>query len=801
MEASIDRHTALLDVYAPRFRYHPSERFRATRVEALTDAAGGPGRRTELRRADGTPIASTDAASGLPRLGLEVLAAGEGSYAGIPGGDVRGDDYLSGRLPEGASFSDRPLAYGRVRPATDGHVWLQYWLFYYDNPHYLVGDHQGDWELVQLNVDPDRGPEEGGMLAATCFQHGEPEGRHGSELAPLLGEDGRLTVAVALGSHASYFDEENLYLGDRIQPTAEAERCQTIPIDELAGWVRWPGFWGGSRVMGHPRSPRGPSACRPEWEHPEDQHAAGLYARARRLGKPSQPVAVTTSVRPARDEAVLVAQAPADAPIEEFESGVDGFDLWSAVAPLHNVPVPDGGANQVVINVVLPEGDNAFDLAREISAGTGWEVEPDLDSTVFRPSPDAYGVCEEIGKETNDPRWAIEQIGCKVAWQHSRGAGVRVGHPDTGYVDHPQLAGGAILGGGYDVLAGDRDPRDVLEGLPPVQFPGHGTGTASVIASSASGPADFAGSAPEATVLPLRVARSVVLLRGSRLLRAIRLARAADCRVISVSLGGIFLGSALRRELEAAVEEGRIVLAAAGQPLPFVVEPASYESTLAVAGSTIAGTAWNWSARGQSVDFCAPAAGVPRAAAKSGGIAPGHGTSFAAALAAGVAAIWFAKHRPELLAGDRSAIQATFLSLVQKSSTPLAPSGSGDTANFGAGVIDAGQLMELPLSEAEPVEQPPPAPRGKRIVTWLSRLLETPVEDWLNATLPGGAEQAAERYGTELASLASEDEAVRLAMREAAQGAQSGGAPAGAAPAPLQERASSSLGAAMTQPA
>jgi subtilisin family serine protease len=757
---------------------------------------------TELRRRDGKAIASTDAGSGLPTLSAAVLQPAGAEYAGLDGALVQPGDCLAGRLPDGGAFGGPPVAYGRAWASADGSgAWLQYWLFSVHNPHHLVGTHQGDWEMVQLKVDPSCEPADGGLLAATCFQHGEPEGRRRDELTGLIGEDGLLTLRVALGSHASYFDEEHLHLGDSIRPAADAEACAVLPLDEGAGWVQWPGYWGGSRVMGHPRSPRGPRTCRPEWADPEAQHAAGLYMRARRLGKPVPPVAVTTSVQPAEHEAVLIAQAGREAPVEHFERQVKGLGLWSAVENLHAVPAPAGAARQLVVRAMLREGENAFDLARTISARTGWEVEPDLDSTVFRPSADAYGVCEEIGASTKDRRWAIEKIGCAGAWEVSTGAGVKVGHPDTGYVDHPELAGGTILAGGYDLLKGDRDPHDVLEGLPPAYFPGHGTGTASVIASRAVADSDFAGAAPDASILPLRVARTVVLLRGSRVVQAIRLARAEDCRVISISLGGVIPGSSLRREIEAAVAEGRIVLAAAGQPLPFVVEPASYEATVAIAGSTIEDERWKWSGRGASVDFCAPAVAVPRAVAKTGGVDRGDGTSFATALSAGVAALWFAKHRDELLAGAPEEIQPKFLSLVALSARPLA---KGDEGDWGAGIVDAAALMRLPLSEAKPVERRPEPSRGKRIISWLSRLVEAPVEGLLAAALPDEPEQAAERFGAELASLASEDEGVRVALREAALQAPVPGevsAAAPTAPARLAERASPSLRQALDQPA
>jgi subtilisin family serine protease len=784
----------LLEAFAPLLRYHEKERFRATRVESLVEAAPPgaalTGAVTELRDWEGKAIASTDPGSGLPELSLDLLRRAGAEYPGT-GVKAHRRDALAGRLPEEFAFTGPPVAYGRANGQSDGSVWLQYWLFSYNNPHHIVGDHQGDWELIQLKVDPERTPAEGGLLAATCFQHGDQDGREGDDLAPLFDVEERLSVMVARGSHASYFDFEYVHFGDELQADAPAEPCQVIEIDEKAGWVNWPGYWGKSRVMDHPRSPRGPMMCRPEWFEPQAQHDAGVYARKLRRKERVPAVMISTSTAPATGRLGLIAQADREQPVADLQGALEEMELEAfSIDPLSEGQIPGPGKRQLMVRTTLPPGANPFDVARALESATGgeWEIEPDLDSTIFRPSPNAYRICEAIGMETSEPRWAVDQIGCPAAWAHSRGAGVLIGHPDTGFVDHPELQGAIDEGRDYDLLEGDDDARDVLTGIPPAQFPGHGTGTASVLASRDTG-SDLVGAAPEAMVVPLRVARSVILLRGSRLLKGIRLARERDCRVISISLGGLFLGSALRRELDAAVAEGRIVIAAAGQPVRFVVEPASYASTIGVAGTTFDREPWKWTARGESVDICAPAAHVPRANAKSGEVAAGDGTSFSTALTAGVAALWFAKHRDALLKGDPAEIVPKFRSLLRISAEASAPPG-WDGENYGAGIVDAAALLELDLSEAQP--EPPPAEvsRGKRIIKWFARLVEEPVEDvrdWIDETFDGAPEEAAERVGTELASLSSENEAVRRALKQATAERKPG------LPAPLQARASVSL--------
>ncbi|HXR60702.1 MAG TPA: hypothetical protein VN732_05195, partial [Solirubrobacterales bacterium] len=210
----------LLEGFAPRLRYHEKERFRATTIEAMVEAsppaAALPDAVTELRDEAGNVLASTAPASGIARLEVALLRKAGEKYTGTSVKAHR-RHYLAGHLPESFAFTGPPVAYGRAVDLPDGEVWLQYWLFSYDNPHHIVGSHQGDWELVQLRVDPRRSPAEGGLLAATCFQHGSPDGRERADLEGLLDSDGRLPVIVARGSHASYFDFEYVHFGDELQ--------------------------------------------------------------------------------------------------------------------------------------------------------------------------------------------------------------------------------------------------------------------------------------------------------------------------------------------------------------------------------------------------------------------------------------------------------------------------------------------------------------------------------------------------------------------------------------------------------
>ena len=143
----------------------------------------------------------------------------------------------------------RDRVYGRAVHGCDGRLWLQYWVFYYDNPKtYLgVGRHEGDWEMVQLGLNA-----AGNVDRATYAQHGDPW-----SLEPSSMEfDGlRPRVYVAHESHASYEKAIGYLFEDR----ADGGGLELYnPILEEIGntypdWRMWPGRWGGSEA-----SPQGP---------------------------------------------------------------------------------------------------------------------------------------------------------------------------------------------------------------------------------------------------------------------------------------------------------------------------------------------------------------------------------------------------------------------------------------------------------------------------------------------------------------------------------------------------------------
>lgn len=96
---------------------------------------------------------------------------------------------------------------------------------------------------------------------------------------------------------------------------------------------------------------------------------------------------------------------------------------------------------------------------------------------------------------------------------------------------------------------------------------GHGTGTLAIPAGRTAPALEgtVLGGAPDAEVVPLRVADSVVLLRTSALARALRYAHDHGCDVVTLSMGGL-PSRAWAEAVDDVYEGGRVHLRGGGQP-------------------------------------------------------------------------------------------------------------------------------------------------------------------------------------------------------------------------------------------
>jgi Subtilase family len=294
--------------------------------------------------------------------------------------------------------------------------------------------------------------------------------------------------------------------------------------------------------------------------------------------------------------------------------------------------------------------------------------------------------------------WSTKAVGAHLARTqfNVNGAGVRVGHPDTGYTAHPQIAGPRLrIADGYDFVDDDPDARDPMTG----KFPGHGTATGSVIFSGAA--PDLHGIAPGAELVPLRVSGSVIHFNFSNVVQALYRARDRGCHVVSMSLGGPWAGRSLSRAADQLIADGMILLAAAGNHTKMVVFPALLENVIAVAASNADTKPWSGSASGAAVDITAPGESVWRAYAfkKNGALQfdtqRSSGTSYAAATAAGVCALWLQRHGAAALrARYGGRLASVFATLIKAHCRPVP---GWNTERYGPGILDAVGLLSATL--------------------------------------------------------------------------------------------------------
>lgn len=314
-----------------------------------------------------------------------------------------------------------------------------------------------------------------------------------------------------------------------------------------------------------------------------------------------------------------------------------------------------------------------------------------------------------------DCEWALSLCSIQDAWSlplpdhgdgRRFGEGIVVGHPDTGYTQHPQIFDAARLltTAGFDFEDGDANPLDRLVGL----NPGHGTSTASVIMSAREAPGTascVAGAAPSAQLVPLRVSTSVIHLSYTKLIKAIVFAADHGHHVISMSLGGPVASGALLRAIRYAVERGVILLGAAGNFWPWVVYPASYDEVIAVAACNCGRAIWSGSSAGAAVDVTAPGEST-WVASVAGGQPPfrveqSSGTSYAVAITAGICALWLAYHgRARLIQRYGAQNLAGVFKEILINSVDTPPNWRRDL--HGAGIVNAAKVLGAPLPATAP---------------------------------------------------------------------------------------------------
>ncbi|MEU0565953.1 S8 family serine peptidase, partial [Nonomuraea sp. NPDC005983] len=253
-------------------------------------------------------------------------------------------------------------------------------------------------------------------------------------------------------------------------------------------------------------------------------------------------------------------------------------------------------------------------------------------------------------------QWVLDALNVEQAWTLTKGKGVTVAVADTG-VDAglKELRGRVTLGP-------DMTSASLEKQVTPGQ---HGTAMAALIAGSGTDKG-LVGVAPESRILslPLSVEEDDPLnsvapqedqqsALDTPLARALRYAANHGVQVVSMSIGSY---GPLRSEREAvsyALGKGVVLVAAVGNDgqtkyakdnsTSYWSFPAGYPGVIGVAAVDKQGKGAAFSSDNLSVLVSAPGVGVP-VAKRTGGYELSEGTSSAAALVAGVAALIKARH-------------------------------------------------------------------------------------------------------------------------------------------------------------
>ena len=239
-----------------------------------------------------------------------------------------------------------------------------------------------------------------------------------------------------------------------------------------------------------------------------------------------------------------------------------------------------------------------------------------------------------LGDSVRAEQWHLKTLNVPGAWTYATGAGVTVAVIDSGVdAGHKDLQGQVLPG--LDLVDPDGDGDTDLVG--------HGTTVSALIAGRNDDAAGVVGIAPKAKILPVRV-----LDRENRyddaliVAKGVRWAVDHGARVINLSLGGNGSSPALAAALDYAFAKDVVVVACTGNASASsssgVWYPAREPGVIAVAGMEKDGDVlWTGSITGRETVVTAPATQL--VGARPGGYWRVQGTSFAAPMVSGAAAL------------------------------------------------------------------------------------------------------------------------------------------------------------------
>ena len=311
------------------------------------------------------------------------------------------------------------------------------------------------------------------------------------------------------------------------------------------------------------------------------------------------------------------------------------------------------------------------------------------------------------------PDWHLTMCKVQGAWARLGGpdnldwGDIRLGQIDTGYTLHP------VFGFPDEAWLDVKAARTFMKDPPPGQgldpltgaSGGHGTTSASICAGRLLGA--YAGVAPRVPIVTARINDCVIIdHREQQFEAAVRyLVDDAKVSVINVSMGTFLTMTeprAMKRALDYCYHRGVILVGAAGNvPAPWRAYPAAIDRAIAVAGVTRDAVPWSLSTYGPWVDFSAPAKHVMRATTTKstngyefGFTDNGFGTTFAAAMTSGAAALWLLAHAKAIRKSYAKPWQRIEAFRLMARRTATVPTNWEPDRGFGAGILNVQCLTD-----------------------------------------------------------------------------------------------------------
>jgi len=248
------------------------------------------------------------------------------------------------------------------------------------------------------------------------------------------------------------------------------------------------------------------------------------------------------------------------------------------------------------------------------------DIEADKDVLYAEPNYIRYATSIPPNDPEYPRQWSLPMISLPGAWQVSTGENVTIAVIDTGInLNHEDLVQN-ISDQGFDFIsnvasAGDGDGADADPSDLGSSF--HGSHVAGIIASRGNNNLGISGIAYEASIMPLRVLGVNDLGDDSNIANAILYAAgltnssgqlpSARADIINLSLGGPDISITLRNAVEQAIEQGVVVIAAAGnESTSDEFYPAAYDDVVGVSSVNEEKQRSSFSNFGDYVDVTAP---------------------------------------------------------------------------------------------------------------------------------------------------------------------------------------------------